>query len=610
MKPRLLAAALAAALLLPRLAPAASSPDFTSADFAPGESIIFLSLPDPKRATTAWKESALYKIWQEPEVQAFFGKPISQIPAIPAEADVILGKLDSLQPRNLFAAITSFDQRKPGLAFGFTFVGGRPALDPLLEKVIEGIRKKDPEGKASVITYGKSTIEVFEGKNTVALTVADKWCFVASSVDAVKGMVDRLEKKAGVPAGLSEKSEFKSVAKRMPATHEGFWYVNAPPVVQMILALTEQSGTKLPAESRKEMEALKAFAVATSFEGGRLRDTLFGLSSSGFAPGKLSQRSMAFTTPETLLYFTSMLRFPDEPAASTSADGAEADKGAPRRPSTREPLAKFLAEMEAAGLPLREIKEAISNEASLQLDWPQGAPWPSPILSAEIKDRAAVLRLLERAIAKAGPPKGSEWKVKVEDGVEYRSLVAVPNSKPVTPSIAVTDKHILVGINPTEVRSAVVRARAGTNSRLDGTPAYKAAMAGAAPDQTLMYVDLRGLFEKAYGMARGFAPAVSDNPAVTQVVDLDKMPNTESIAKHLPPLILTTQRTEDGLLLQSSGAMTAPQLLISGLGAVGFGVNYFKAATPAVKAPPKPPGQNEEASKEDSTATPKKKRKN
>ncbi|MBS0656641.1 MAG: hypothetical protein JSR82_00170 [Verrucomicrobia bacterium] len=589
MKPRLFAAALAAALLLPRFAPAALAPDLAAAEVAPGDALLYLSLPDPKRSIDSWKGSALYKIWQEPEVQTFFGKPISQIPPIPDEANAVLSKLDTLQPRNLFVAFTSFDQKTPSAVLGFQFEGGRPALDPVLEKPIASARKSEPDGKSSVVTHGNRTIEVFSGKNkTLALCVADKWCFLGSSVEMVKGALDRYDKKAGAANALAETPEFKGVIKRLPERHDSFAYVFAPPLAKLLLETLEQTGTKINAEAREQLAALKALGATTALVNGQVKDTIFGLGAAGWAPGKISQRSMSFTTGETLLYFTSMLRFPEEPKAGEAQDTTK-DKG-PRR-GGQEPVAKLLAELEAAGLPLREIKEAIMNEASLQLDWPNGAPWPSAILSLELKDRATAVRLIDRAVAKAGTPKGSEWKIKVEDGVEYRSLTAVPQSKPLTPTIAITDKHVLLGLSPTELRSAVVRARSGNATRLDGTSAFKDALAGVTPDQTLLYLNLRGLFEKAYGMARGLAPAVSDNPSVTKMVDLDKLPNTESIARHLVPLILTTERTEDGILLKSSGVLSAPQLLVGTFAGVGFGVNMFKAAkSPFDPAPRKGKG--------------------
>lgn len=632
MKQRLFAvAALTAALLLPRLAPAALAPDFAAAEVAPGDALVYLSLPDPKRSVDAWKGSALYKIWQEPEVQTFFGKPISQIPPIPPEANEVLAKVDTLKPRSLFVAISSFDQKDPSVILGFQFEGGRPALDSVLEKLIQDTRKKDVDGKASVVTHGNRTIEVFTGKKTMALCVADKWCFLGSSVDLVKAALDRYDKKPGASNALSETPEFKSVIKRLPEKHDTLAYVFAPPLTKMLLTVVEQSGTKLPPDTREQLASLKALGATTVIADGQVKDTIFGLSAAGWAPGKISLRSLGFTTSETLMYFTSMLRFPEEPKPA-DAEAKDKDKPAsPRR--AQEPVAKLLAEMEAAGFPLKDVKEAIQNEASLQLDWPNGAPWPSPILSVELKDRALVQRLIDRAVAKAGPQKGQEWKIKVEDGVEYRSLVAVPNSKPVTPTIAITDKHVLFGINPTEVRSAVVRSRNASSTRLDATPAYKDAIGGATPDQTLMYVDLRGLFQKAYGMARGFAPALSDTPAVTKSVDLDKLPNTESIARHLVPLVLTTERTDDGLLLKSNGVLSAPQLIAATFAGIGFGVNAYKSATKAFDTPKKgrggrdkdtraeeeespqiaPPVEGKDSSKADgaqSEAAPKKKKKN
>ena len=49
--------------------------------YLPAETLLFLSVPDLDQTAADWKTTDLYKIWTEPEVQAFLAKPLSKLPA-------------------------------------------------------------------------------------------------------------------------------------------------------------------------------------------------------------------------------------------------------------------------------------------------------------------------------------------------------------------------------------------------------------------------------------------------------------------------------------------------------------------------------------------------
>ena len=80
----------------------------------------------------------------------------------------------------------------------------------------------------------------------------------------------------------------------------------------------------------------------------------------------------------------------------------------------------------------------------------------------------------------------------------------------------------------------------------------------------LWFVDTRSVFERAYTTLRPvilFGAQVM--PGVGGMIDTTKLPQTGSIARHLPPVIFSQQRLEDGVLLESSGPLTISQLAVA-----------------------------------------------
>ena len=62
------------------------------------------------------------------------------------------------------------------------------------------------------------------------------------------------------------------------------------------------------------------------------------------------------------------------------------------------------------------------------------------------------------------------------------------------------------------------------------------------------------------------------SPNVGKVVDVNKLPDTETISRHLNPILYTNRQVADGMLIESSGPITLSQavMLIAG----GVGASY------------------------------------
>jgi hypothetical protein len=301
-------------------------------------------------------------------------------------------------------------------------------------------------------------------------------------------------------------------------------------------------------------------------------------------PAKLNLKAMSFSLPDSLMFTAAVIKMPDDKELSAA-----------------DPLGNVTKSLADAGLDIKDVRAAVANEAAVQVDWAAGALYPSPLLIIELKDRASALKLLTAATSKS--PSDGEWSSKSEDGVDYRIFTPKkPNS--LSPTVAVTGTHLVAGISQNDVRAAVTRAK-GSGGRLDGNAAFKTAMADVGkPEISAFYLDAKSLFEKLYGLGKSLTPMAQAQ--VKDNVDLSKLPQTETIAKHLSSVVWSARETDDGILCESVGPLTLNQMLVTGAGLGALGAAMFKGVvSPDVIAPPAPGGAAPGSTQPDSSsATP------
>ena len=141
----------------------------------------------------------------------------------------------------------------------------------------------------------------------------------------------------------------------------------------------------------------------------------------------------------------------------------------------------------------------------------------------------------------------------------------------VDPTLAIADNMAVMGISPAAVASALTRA--ATPSPLSSAPAFAPALdAYRSANEAFGFIDLKEVFSRGFPMLRGVISfGVSLVPGASDVVDATKLPQTETIAKHLTPLVFSESRLDDGYLIESSGPITMNQAaLLFGGGATNL----------------------------------------
>ena len=570
--------------------------------YLPAETLAFLSLPDPQQIAVDWKTTDLYKIWTEPSVQAFFAKPLSKIPEN-KDFDDTLAQIERVSPRNLFVALTALDEKnnQPHLLAGFQFKGSNADVEKLLAKPKDALREKNPAGKADLVKYQDHSIETFatEDGKTVASVYLNDWYFISNDLPLLEATLDRVEHRA--PAGnaaLDADPDFKAVLAKMPANPATLIFAKPRVLFDRIFALAATAGQSMNEEQLAEVRKIKAIGATTSFDGGKLRDTIYSL-----APGHkqyggpLQLSALPLTSVDTLLFYAGVLQLPDH--YELPANPGASNPGA----AGYALLGQYADQLKAQGLTMEGFNAAFGRELSLQLDWPAASSQPSLVLSLDVRDPAASAKFLD-GFLKTLPP-DVHWQLANADGLTYRSL-SLPTLSVVTPTLTLTTKHLIIGLSTPGVRDAAAHEKAGVPN-FTTSATYKTAMGTVdKPNVAATYIDAKPLFERTYTTLKPLAMfgAAFAGPQVNDYVDLSKLPEGEAISKHLSPIVLSEKSDDQGFLVESVGPVTFVQAS-AGLGGIigaaavpvlqkqmGAAAGHQDAPEPAPDDTPQtPPGQ-------------------
>lgn len=543
--------------------------------YLPADTLLLFSLPDPRQVAEDWRGSDLSKLWNEPTVQEFFAKPLSKM-QVNNDLNELLPQIERVGPHNLFVALTALDEKtsEPHFVAGFQFKGSNADVEKLLQKPKDDLRKGSPAGKADLIKYQEHSLETFTTGNgkTVASTYLDDWYLVSNDVELLKATLDHADHRA--PAGqttLDADADFKTVLARMPSNPATLIFARPRVAFDRIFALAATSGQAMSEEQVAEVRKIKAVAATTAFDHGKLRDTIYTLAPGHKQYGALQLSALPLTSADTLAFYAAVLQIPEhlEPSANPAAPAGPGAAGYAM-------LGQFADQLKARGITLESFNAAFGHELSVQLDWPSASGQPSLVVALDVHDSAAAAKLLDESLKTL--PTGLNWQVSNADGLTFRSL-SLPTMSLVTPTLTLTDKHLIVGLSAAGVRAVAAREKAG-GANFTASEAYKAAAGTVVKaDVATIYIDAKPLFERTYATLKPLAMfgAAFAGPQVNDYVDLSKLPDGEAISRHLSPIVLSEKSDDQGILLESVGPVTGIQA------SVGIGVAAAAAAAPMLQ---------------------------
>jgi hypothetical protein len=515
-------------------------------ELAPAETILFIHAANLRETARRFRKTGLFAIWQEPEMQEFLQKPRKTSPWMQLW-EQRMERVTRVEPREAFLAVTSLEGPQPRFVAGFSFDGKRRELEALLAEPRADFKRSRPAGTSGSASHKGAAIETFTYPDGfLAECFVRNWYFIASDTTLLRATLDRYE---NTSAPISEALGGNEVFRQTTAPLGGGADL-------MLFGRVASLGELMPAAARFQKPGqdadpgkVQAFAASTRIEGTQMHDAVFILKSGEKNDAPFSRTTFALTEPETFLYFATGL-------ASMTGIFESAGILATVLPG----LAAIEEALEKRKLGWNEFGAAFGPGVATTFGWAEDAAVPAMLLALEVRDAAKARGFVEAITTAAdGSP---AWSRKDAADVSYYSAPG-EESDFANPTIAITPRFALLGFSAKAVSAGLERMLAAQSGNTAGAPFEEAAKQVATPTAGYGYLDATVLFERAY---RALRPALTMSLAFSgnlgDYIDAGKLPDAETISKHLTPSVFSQSNTPNGVLMESTGTLTFNQLII------------------------------------------------
>src|SRR5438309_1561189 len=542
----------------------------------PRETILIAQIPDFNEAYEEWRRCDIYQLYREPAVQDFLRKPLSNVPKNDAVSQT-LREIEQLAPKNAFIALTSMENNNPKALGGFRFRGRREDAERIIGGWRSALMGQNSNLKREKVQYERYEIEVVKAAPFSVATVYDPpWFLAATDVRELETLLDRADRR-GVrrESSLEKDDAYRAAISRQPSNYAAFFYLQPKTFSQRLAALRAAVGsTPAPGEGTM-LEKMRCITGSMRFENGKIHDVFF------LGMPKLEQNttftrsSLSLGTKETFLYLAMLLNLGER---MDTLNQVAAFAGT-----------KIFQALSDSGIIAADWKAAFGIELGSLANWPSSSRWPSLLVTLPVTDATKAGQIVD-ALLRA--EENGSWTASEKDGVRYFSKQSAASFIAIMPTIALSDRILIAGLDPTSVEEAIKRAR-GSSSELANSQIYKgAARLLPAPTNFFAYIDTAQLYSRLDASLRPMLlMAAAFVPAVAGSIDPTKLPAAEVITKHLSPIVSSQRYDGDGYIAESIGPITLDQL---GIGVAIF--SSFGAAAarqtglgaPATALPPAP----------------------
>lgn len=543
------------------------------ASLLPKETIALIHMPDFNGIRNDWHRSDIFQLYSEPAVQDFLRRPLDhwrqQNPFSQTASEI-----EQLDPKDAFVAFFPSETNENTFLAGFRFRGKQEAAEQIINRWREKIHQTS--SKPETIEYEKHKIDVYAGiPASVIITYDRDWFFVSNETMALKALLDRADGRVVAPAGpstggkdrqslLSEDESFRTATKQMPTNYALEFYLQPKGLVEK-LATVRASGIA-PAQAAA-LDHIRSICATTRFDNGKIHDVIYVQMPESTSNTRLIRDSVGLGTTETILYAASCFDLSKHMAMiNTGAANAGGN-------ILGGWLQKVAIALGRANINPAEWDQAFGSEAGLLVDWAKSAHWPSGVASIAVKDfeRAKKMAVV---LARASDEDAS-WQESDRDGVHYIAMQAAPGFRVLHPTIAVSNRVMIIGLDPGSVESVIRRSENATGD-LARSDVYKAANnLVPAPTNFFAYVDLAKLYGRFDETVRPILMMwAAFMPGINRQLDLSRIPSQEIITKHLSPIVSSQRYSGNGYVTESVGPITLNQ---TGAALVALGVFGYRS---------------------------------
>ncbi len=537
-------------------------PTVAMAKLVPAGTAIYLELPNLNKSAERWQQTGLAAIAAEPEMAAFLEKPLAATQEL-SQSMPLLEPFWQLDVVRAFLAVGNIDQPIPQLCGGFQFQGGQQALDAALAKVKDYVLTEFPAGQADVQQIMGHSVRTYTTEQwKLASTRIDDWYYIANDLAALEALL-RKQQGQNSEDSLADHADYQQALAHLPTARESLVYLDMQQIGKRLAALSAAAGQPVASGADGQPDAVRAIAATTSFDGTQLHDSAFFVMDDADLPTqRLSHTGLSRTSRDTIFYYSDLLVLPEQ---FQLPDPALDQTGLLR------PVTAIIEQLEQKGFDAAAFDRAFGPEYSIQSDWQQETQRPTFIISVDVSEReVAGLILEELTSGNLGLPPFQ--KQQLETGETLYSLTKL-GTIPVHPALCLTPDQLFISDDATALTKYVATGENGQNQ--DDSELMAMANTSSQSERTAFgYLNTKSAFTRTYSLLRPTALLMAAfMPGINKNVDLSKLPNTETVAKHLEPVVFSQSVVEGGLLYESQGTLTMNQFLIGGIGgaaAIGY----------------------------------------
>ena len=542
----------------------------------PQETIFVAHVPDFNHALDEWQHSDIYQLYREPAVQDFLRKPLGNVPTANAFGTQMLREIEQLAPKNAFIALTSIDNNNPKLVGGFRFRGSTEEAERIIGSWRSRLLGQNSSLKSEKVQYQRHEIEVTKATPFSVATVYDPpWFFAATDVAELQRLLDRADRRASDSDNRLDKDDaYRAAISHRPSNYAVCFYFQPKTFSQRLAALRAAVGSTAATGDGTLLEKMRSITGSMRFENGKIHDVLFLGMPKLEQDASLTRSSMSLGTKETCLYLAMLLNLGEKMDTLNQAATFAGTKA-------------FQA-LSDSGITAADWKAAFGIELGSLADWPPNAHWPSLLVTLPVMDAAKAAKIVEALLH---ADEEANWTQTEKGGVRYFSKQSVASLVTITPTIAVSNRILIVGLDSASVEAAMNRSTSA-KSELAESQTYKAAARLLpAPTNFFAYIDTALLYSRLDASLRPMLlMAAAFVPAVAGSIDPGKLPPAEVITKHLSPIVSSQRYDGDGYIAESIGPITLDQLgigvaILSSFGAAARRTGW---SSPATVMPPAP----------------------
>ncbi len=550
------------------------------ASLLPKETLALVHLPDFNRSRADWHRTDLYQLWQEPAVQDFLAKPRASI-AMQGRVGQTADEISTLEMKDAFFALVSIESSAWKWDGGFRCTGDIEKAAKLVEEWRKQILSGSPDLKHEVIDYqGRQIHNDSAGIIQIWTVWAGPWFFFANDFDNLKALLDRADGRVKEPAtALSSDDVFLAASKHMPGNYAALVFGRVAQLVEKLTPAEEPEA----ADRLSVVRQIRSFCAAMAFDGGRMRDTVFVGIPKIAELGNLTRASLPIATKDTFLYAASILDLRKGMDAGWQTPGLGWLGG----------LQKFTDSLAANGITLDEWKAAFGSEVGLIGSWVTNSQWPSLVAAMPVRDAGKANKIVTTITDSNSDD--FRWTHREKEGAHYYSGSSGLQLFAFSPTIGLSDRMLVVGLDAGSVEGAIKRAGTGSSELAATRNFQNAERAVPTAQQAFVYLDPALIYARFDASLRPLlAMGAAFLPALNDTVDVGKLPPADIVSRHLSPTVMSQSYRGDGYVAESIGSVPLYQTVIGAIatsaaaGAIYRQQTQGPASFPAVTMTPAP----------------------